>query len=195
MGIEENNVPSPNTGMVELKSSRKQTSSMLTLFTNSPYPRRKAIQDLLREFGYASPSEGRILHATLRAGAYTSIKTKRLKIEVGDKVEIVSPEGEVLGYWDMETLKTSFERKIHELLYVKADCRGQGSSEEFWFNEAWLLKGFSFEGFKELVRNDVVYVDLRIGQYPDGSEHDHGTGFRIRLDKLDLAFEEREKIM
>ncbi|GAH74179.1 unnamed protein product [marine sediment metagenome] len=38
LGIEENNVPGPNAGMIELKSARRNVSSMLTLFTKSPLP-------------------------------------------------------------------------------------------------------------------------------------------------------------
>lgn len=45
----------------------------------------------------------------------------------------------MVGYWDKKTLKKSFERKIPKLLYIKAESRGSGSDEEFWFNEAWLL--------------------------------------------------------
>lgn len=38
LGIAENNIPGPNATMIELKSARKNASSMLTLFTKSPSP-------------------------------------------------------------------------------------------------------------------------------------------------------------
>lgn len=199
LGIEENNVPGPNAKMLELKSGRKGSPSMLTLFTKTPLPRGKAIPQLQQKFGYPSPKNGRnILHATLRATAFTNIKGKRaLTIRANDSVDIVSAIGEVLGYWDNETLEETFKKKLPALLYVKANFRGKGSraGEEFWFNEAWHLTGFSFENFKQLVRDGVICVDLRIGQYPDGRPHDHGTGFRIQPDKLELCFETRDKIM
>ncbi len=81
------------------------------------------------------------------------------------------------------------------MLYVKAEAKGSGSKEEFWFNEAWLLSGFNFTNFLALLRDGIILVDIRIGQYPDGRPHDHGTGFRVFPDKLDLCFEHREKIM
>jgi len=40
LGIKENNIPGPNAAMIELKSARKNVSSMLTLFTKSPLPQR-----------------------------------------------------------------------------------------------------------------------------------------------------------
>ena len=97
--------------------------------------------------------------------------------------------------WDKETLKNSFKRKLPKLLYVKAEARGKSSNEEFLFNEAWLLSGFNFDNFIQLLKEGVILVDIRIGQYPDGRPHDHGTGFRVFPDKLDLCFSHREKIM
>lgn len=197
LGIEENNVPGPNAKMLELKSGRKGSTSMLTLFTKTPLPRGKAIPQLQQKFGYPSPKNGRkILHVTLKATAFTIIKGKRmLRVDANDRVDIVSAKGEVLGYWDNKLLEKTFKEKLPALLYIKANFRGRGFNEEFWFNEAWHLKGFSFEDFKQLVRDGVICVDLRIGQYPDGSSHDHGTGFRIRPDKLELCFGTRDRIM
>ncbi|HRR95408.1 MAG TPA: MvaI/BcnI family restriction endonuclease [Candidatus Ratteibacteria bacterium] len=71
----------------------------------------------------------------------------------------------------------------------------KGSNEEFWFNEAWLLSGFNFDNFLNLLREGTILVDIRIGQYPDGRPHDHGTGFRVSPDKLDLCFLHRETIL
>lgn len=197
LGIEENNVPGPNAKMIELKSARKGSPSMLTLFTKSPLPRRKAISTLVEKFGYPSPKDGRkILHATLRATSFTSIKGRRaLTLRANDRIEIVSVEGETLGYYTNETLEKTFEKKLPALLYVKANTRGRRTAEEFWYNEAWHLKGFSFENFKKLVRDGIICVDLRIGQYSDGRPHDHGTGFRIQPDKLELCFETQERIV
>lgn len=196
LGIKESNIPGPNAEMIELKSARKESSSMLTLFTKSPFPRRKAISALVEKFGYQSRKGRKILHSTLKATSYTNIKgRKALIVGVNDKIEIISVKGELLGYWDIETLKKVFERKLPAILYVKADCKGSGSAEEFWFNEAWFLKGFSFDNFKELIRNGTICVDLRIGQYPNGRAHDHGTAFRILSDKLELAFGERKRIV
>jgi len=39
LGIEENNIPGPDGAMIELKSSRKSATSMMSLFTKSPLPK------------------------------------------------------------------------------------------------------------------------------------------------------------
>jgi hypothetical protein len=198
LGIEENNIPGPNGRMIELKSARKTATSMLTLFTKSPLPRR-ANSILLQKYGYPSSrgNNRKELHTTVNAKSYNTLKGKiGFKIDIKeDRVELVSASREVLGYWNKHTLAKSFERKLPKLLYVKADSRGSGESEEFWFSEAWLLTGFDFPNFVELLKEGQILVDIRIGQYADGRPHDHGTGFRVSPDKLDLCFSHRERVV
>ncbi len=196
--ITENNVPGPNAAMIELKSARKTISSMLTLFTKSPLP-RKANSALLQRFGYESArgNKRKELHTTVNAINYNQLKGEpgfKISIKQG-RVNLINTQNETLGYWDRETLKNSFERKLPKLLYVKAETKGTGPDEKFWFNEAWLLSGFNFDNFLNLLRKGVIFVDIRIGQYPNGRSHDHGTGFRVFPDKLDLCFEHRERVM
>ncbi len=198
LGITENNVPGPNASMIELKSARKNVSSMLTLFTKSPLP-SKANSTLLEKFGYESArgNERKELHTTVSAKEFNTLKGKAgFKIDIKkDRANLITAQKEIVGYWYKKTLKNSFERKIPKLLYVKAETRGTSSNEEFWFNEAWLLSGFDFDNFIRLLKEGTILVDIRIGQYPDGRPHDHGTGFRVFPDKLDLCFSHREKIM
>jgi hypothetical protein len=198
LGITENNVPGPNAAMIELKSARKSVSSMLTLFTKSPLPRR-VNSVLLNRFGYESVAGigGKDLHTTVNAIRHNQLRGEQgFKLEIEeDKVNLIMSQNEVIAYWDKETLRNSFEKKLPKLLYVKADARGYDSREEFWFNEGWLLSGFDFDNFVKLLREGVILVDIRIGQYADGRPHDHGTGFRVSPDKLDLCFAHREKVM
>jgi hypothetical protein len=198
LGITENNVPGPNAAMIELKSARKNVSSMLTLFTKSPLPRR-ANSVLLNRFGYESAAGigGKDLHTTVNAIKHNQLRGEQgFKLEIEeDKVNLITSQNEVIAYWNKETLRNSFEKKLPKLLYVKADARGYDSHEEFWFNEGWLLSGFDFDNFVNLLREGVILVDIRIGQYADGRPHDHGTAFRVLPDKLDLCFAHREKVM
>jgi len=199
LGIKENNIRGPNATVIELKSARKNVLSMLTLFTKSPLP-KKANSVLLKKYGYPSArgNKRRELHTTVNAKEFNKLKGKPgFKIAIKNKrLNLITPkEDEILGYWDKETLKKSFERKLPKLLYVKAEAKGKGSGEEFWFNEAWLLSGFNFDNFLKLLKQGVIFADIRIGQYPDGRTHDHGTAFRVFPDKLDLCFEHREEII
>lgn len=203
LGIEENNVAGPDGETTELKAGRKNAASMLTLFTKSPQP-PKINSVLLNELGYPDKegSTKKVLHTTINANDYNTLKGGTgLKIDVkDDRIEIDSPKLKQNSdvptpFWDKPTLQDRFEKKYIELLYVKADSKGSGSNEEFHFNEAWLMKGFDFENFVKLLQEGTLLVDIRIGQYPDGRPHDHGTGFRIMPDRLDLCFSKREKVL
>lgn len=196
LGIKENNIPGPNGKMIELKSARKTSTSMLTLFTKSPLP-AKANSVLVNLVGYKVKSDRKELHTTLNAKSYNKLKGKiGLKIGVKkNKIVILDSKGKEYGYWDKEALRSSFERKLPKIVYVKAETKGSGKNEEFWFNEAWLLSGFSFVNFVKLLKQGVILVDIRIGQYANGKTHDHGTGFRINPKKLELCFSNRKRIV
>jgi hypothetical protein len=198
LGIEENNIPGPNCAMIELKSARKNARSMLTLFTKSPLP-RKANSELLQKYGYLSSrgNNRKELHTTMNAVSHNTLRGGvGFKIDIrNETINIITAQNESAGYWDKEGLRVSFERKLPTLLYVKAETKGSGPNEEFWFNEVWLLSGFNYNNFLILLREKVILVDIRIGQYTDGRTHDHGTAFRVLPVKLDLCFENRERII
>ncbi|PVX26105.1 MAG: glycosyl hydrolase [Candidatus Bathyarchaeum sp.] len=211
LGITENNIAGPDFSIFELKTGRKDSSSMLTLFTKAPMPNR-VNRKLLEVFGYLQrkrpvdhkqlsltgeeidnsqvPLHEKELHSTV-----DSIKpnSQGLKLVIkGDRLYIGNNK-DVEAYYDNNTLKMCFEKKYHKLIYVLADHKKERGKEYFWFNEAYLLDGFSFERFSELVKEGKLKVDIRIGHYSDGRLHDHGTGFRILPKYLTQCFENIQK--
>lgn len=185
--------------MTELKCGRKQSSAKLTLFTKSPLPRGINAM-LLADYGYQYKS-GKALHTELSTSKFNTLKEKpgfRINIAT-DRVEIVHQrpyKTMPVPYWNQETLRKAFLRKYPDkLLYVKADSKGRGVDTYFHYNEAYLLSGFSFKRFAELLSAGDIVAEIRIGQYPDGRAHDHGTGFRIPPHKLDLCFDDRKQIL
>lgn len=213
LGITENNIAGPDFETYELKSARKDSVSMLTLFTKAPMP-RGANKKLLEVFGYMQrkiprdyrqlslteeeideskiPIEDKELHTTVDAIKPNSVG---LKLEIKDNRLYIGNDQGVEAYYDNNTLKEAFEKKYHKLVYVLADHKKERGKEYFWFSEAYLLGGFSFERFSELVGEGKLKVDIRIGHYPDGRLHDHGTGFRILPKYLPQCFETIERIL
>lgn len=213
LGITENNIAGPDFSIFELKTGRKVSQSMLTLFTKAPMP-NGANRDLLEAFGYLQrkrprdhkqlsltgeeiddsniPLQEKELHSTVDANKPNS---QGLKLEIkGDRLYIGNSKG-VEAYYDNNTLRKCFEKKYHKLIYVLADHKKERGKEYFWFNEAYLLDGFSFERFSELVKEGKLKVDIRIGHYSNGRLHDHGTGFRILPKYLPQCFETIERII
>lgn len=215
LGITENNIAGPDFGIFELKSARKRASSMLTLFTKAPQP-QGANHELLMKCGYPSRKKsnqsklfsyirsketlpqadftpnGYELHITVDSTRENSLG---LKLEIrGNVIHIANKKG-VQAYYEEAYLKEAFLKKYHHsLVYVLADSKKEGGREFFHFNEAQLLSGFNFERFISLIKSEVK-LDIRIGHYPDGRPHDHGTGFRTFPINLPSCFAEVKKIL
>jgi hypothetical protein len=212
LGIVENNIAGPDFDIYELKSARKGSVSMLTLFTKSPQP-KGANQMLLNEFGYKQRSkltttlseENEIvdltivhikekeLHVTLDSIKRNSVG---LKLKISGNVLYLDNEKGIEVFYTEDYLRKAFENKYrHKLAYVLAESiKVRGQSEKFWFNELYILEEFDFLGFSELVKNGIIKLDIRIGHYPDGRSHDHGTGFRIFPKSLPDCFKNVRKI-
>ena len=65
-------------------------------------------------------------------------------------------------------------------MYVTALSRGKGCEEEFFFKSAIAVSNITFDSIMNLFRQDKIVIDIRIGQYPNGRNHDHGSGFRLK---------------
>ncbi len=211
--INENNIAGPDFSVYELKSGRRQSSSMITLFTKTPDP-KGATKELVDHFGYKHrkgssktrqvtlvhvaeesefiPLEDKELHVTVDALRPNSVGLQ-LKF-VGDRLYFKNDKG-VIAYYDRDELEKTFEKKYKSMVYVIADCKSDGKRESFWFNEAYRLDRFGFSTFSKLIKDGLLKVDLRVGHYPDGRVHDHGTGFRILPVHFPKCFEVIECIL
>lgn len=201
LGITENNIDGPDFGDYELKSCRLNSNSMLTMFTKTPQPPR-ANTYLREKYGYSSnayDNDEKVLHSTLSAIRFVPVANTghSLKIHCDyDRISIESECGVENVYWDRESLRRTFEKKYkNKFVYAKALSRGTGASEEFNFVEAYEVKGFNYDAMIELLKVGKIFIDLRIGQYPDGRTHDHGTGFRIRESDQSLLFKVNNRIV
>ena len=90
----------------------------------------------------------------------------------------------------------TFSEKMPALAAVYADTRvNSEEKEEFWFNEAYLLREPIAGNILELIRNDAIIVDIRMHITTGGGVRNHGTGFRINEGFLSLCFGSREKLL
>lgn len=197
LGIKENNIPLHDiAGVAELKAYRKDAKSMLTLFTIEPLPAGGARdKNLLDNFGYSKRDNGRSkeLHSTLSCKKYNS---QGLKLSVEkDKVRVVGRGKRINVYWDIDTLEKKFHDKLPALVYVMASNKIIRGKEFFNFNEAYFFTDFDFESFKKMVKKDYVVVDFRMFYKPNGQVRNHGTGFRVKINKLDDCFKKKIRLI
>lgn len=205
LGIDENNIQGPDFGEYELKSGRNNSNSMLTLITKSP-DGRGANTKLRLKYGYSSSvydNDEKVLHSTLNMLSFTTIADTGHKLKVTaveDKIYIEDEYGITDIAWSTERLEKQLAKKLgNRFVYVKADSRGVGANEEFFFESAYLVEGFSAEKIIDLLKAGSLYIDLRIGQYHQGKNkgktHDHGTGIRIKEKDQGLLFEKVTKLV
>lgn len=195
--IKENNIPLHDIkGVAELKAYRRNAKSMLTLFTLEPLPKGgDRDRMLLDNFGYSKRSNDRSkeLHSTLSCKKYNN---QSLKLSVAeDKIRIQGKSKRLNIYWDIGSVRKKFGDKLPALVYVLADTKKIRSKEYFHFNEAYLLNGFDFELFKKMVKKDQIVVDFRMYYRPNGSVRNHGTGFRVKINKLYNCFRNKVRLI
>ncbi|PIW67786.1 glycosyl hydrolase [bacterium (Candidatus Moisslbacteria) CG12_big_fil_rev_8_21_14_0_65_36_11] len=197
LGIQENNIPLHDiSDVAELKACRKDATSMLTLFTLEPLPKGGDRDRLLLDnFGYSKRDNQRSkeLHSTLSCKRYNN---QGLKFSVEkDKIKVQGKGKRLNIYWAMESVEKKFHDKLPALVYVLADRKIIDNAEYFHFNEAYLLTDFDFELFKKMVKKDEIVVDFRMYYRPNGSVRNHGTGFRVKINKLYRAFKNKKKLI
>lgn len=195
--IKENNIPLHDiAGVAELKAYRRSAKSMLTLFTLEPFPKGgDRDKSLLDDFGYSKRVNGRSkeLHSTLSCKRYNN---QSLKLSVaGDKIRVQGKGKRLNIYWDMESVQKKFGDKLPALVYVLADTKEIRGKEHFHFNEAYLLSGLDFDLFKKMVKKDQIVVDFRMYYRPNGSVRNHGTGFRVKINKLYNCFGDKMRLI
>lgn len=198
LGLTENNLSLPDIGgKVELKAYRKNTDSMLTLFTKEPISNLGRSRDkfLLETFGYKSLAPNKIydFYTTVSATAYNS---QGFKLEViGNQLQLFHNSVPLEIYWPYELLREVFEKKLPSLVVVLADTRGAEFDEQFFYNEAYYLKGFSFEGFMSAIIAGSIKVDFRMHMRSNNTPRNHGTAFRIVKSKLYTCFDLKQRIL
>jgi len=197
LGITENNIALPDFGIMELKSQRAKTMSMMTLFTKKPEGTTNA--EILKKFGYPDPEfpQHKILHQTITNGKKNG-RGFHCKVDEKQGKLLILKNRTVLGYYSLDFLRQKASEKIgNGLILVFAECKKQKGHEYFHFTEAWLLKDIDPKQFLALSK-----YDIRLGVYRSGKNvgkpHDHGSAFRLtRLSEktFPLLFKTQKRIL
>ena len=191
--IKENNLKTPDFGEVELKSQRKNVSNRITMFTFNRAVWKISQKDLIERYGYVD--------STGRSALYCTVNTRPnaqglyLKVEE-NLLRLYHVDGTLIAEWKIEDLVRTFKEKMPALVVVMADTRiNSEEKEEFWFNEAYFLKEPNIDNFIDLLKKDIIIVDVRMHIKKNGAVRNHGTAFRIDERFLYLCFGEKERLI
>ena len=140
LGLAENNIALPDFGVMELKSQRINTVSMLTLFTKSPDGITN--NELRQRFGYPDYEfpKIKILHQTIENG-----KKNRMgfccKINEKQNKLFIMKDNKKVGYYSLEFLRKKAAEKIgNGVFLVLAETKRKKDGEYSHYKEAYILK-------------------------------------------------------
>lgn len=207
LGIEENNLPIPNAAEWELKTQKKGTTSLITLFHMEPSPRAyKFVPEVLlpnfgwshRKAGDTYPQNEMSFRQTIHAMVYSNrgfvvkIDRKSEKIFIDFDAKKIDREAhpnwynrvnknllEPQPYWGFQDLFHKAGTKLHNTFFVRASTKTINKKLHFRYEDIFMLKKLDLNKFIATIENGLIYVD-----FDARTGHNHGTKFRLRQDAL-----------
>ena len=198
LNLTESNLSIPDIGgRIELKATRKNSNSLITLFTFNRSVWHRDKKEIIENYGYLDETNRQSLYSTI---FYAQQNPHNLKLELDKSnhtVHLLHHSGALLATWSIYTIVGKFISKLERLLVVLADSQTNEISggEEFLFNEAYLLENPLPDNFLTAFENSQIAIDLRMHLKTSGVVRNHGTAFRIKeRDIIDL-YADRRKIL
>lgn len=192
--LKENNISLPDFGIMELKSQRANTKSMITLFTKKPEGITN--KEIRKKFGYKDKEFPKIkcLRQTIDGGK----KNRRgfwYKIDKKNNQMLIKKNRLTIGYYSLAFLEQKAEEKIGDgLIFVLADTKKENGKEFFHYKKAYLLKDIDPLKFLSYSK-----YDIRLGVYKTGLKkglpHDHGSAFRLFQKSFSEIFKTRKRLL
>jgi len=197
LDIQENNLPIPDIGgRVEIKTIRKDSQSLITLFTFNKGVWRIKQKDFILKYGYVDEKGRNALKNTV---FYRKAITQGISLEVDESRNTIhlvdKTERKVLATWDVYVIVGKFMSKLSRLLVVLTDRKIRNGKEYFHYNEAFLLTDPSPRSFIQAFKRSLIGIDLRMHLKENGTVRNRGTAFRIREKALIELYENRRKLV
>ena len=205
LGLPENNLPISDTAQWELKTHRKGSSSLLTLFHMEPQPKEYGVVVNLLLPNYGWPDQKRIgelsfrqtIQATRISDRGFGITVDRSKEKVFvffDRSKVDSRHESWLNatinrlcidhldpqpYWTFKELFLKASTKLLNAFFVEAEARRKKGDEFFRLSKLHVLQSLDLNNFVKATESGTILID-----FDARSHHNHGTKFRIRQDSI-----------
>lgn len=175
---------------VEIKTIRKDSQSLITLFTFNKGVWQISQSEIIKTYGYKDEKERLALKNTL---FYKKEIPQNIMIEldeVNNLIQLVDKQTKkVLAIWDIYNIVGKFMSKLGRLLVIFADRKYQNDKEFFYYNEGYILSNPSSRKFIKAFKDSLIGIDLRMHLKENGSVRNRGTGFRIKEKDLIELYE------
>ncbi|WP_197475001.1 MvaI/BcnI family restriction endonuclease [Oleiphilus sp. HI0079] len=201
LGIEANSSKAPDFRGIELKTSRarKQTNKQTTVFSQVPnwsMSNLKGSKDILDKHGRFNPQKERrqLFHeiSCIKPNSYglqlalQDNNDTLAQIYVPDPLNQNKKEKDVI--WMMDKLVERVEEKHKETMWIAAETKGKGASEEFWYKSVTHTTGTDSAVLPILLESGAMTVHYLIRETPTGGAKDQGYLFKLAAKHLPTLF-------
>ncbi len=196
-GVKENNLPIADIGgRVEIKSIRKDSQSLVTLFTFNRGVWHIPQKQLIKKYGYVDSKKRYALKNTV---FYNRPAMQGISLEVDEEKNLINlidnDTYQILATWDVYVIVGKFMTKLSRLLMVLADRKLVDGREFFHYNEAYLLTDPSSRNFIKAFKNSSIGIDIRMHLKENGQVRNRGTAFRIREKDLIELYKHKRRLL
>ena len=197
LGISETNITIPDIGgRIEIKATRKNTNSLITLFTFNRGVWRIKQKDLINKYGYIDAQGRQALYATVSANVHNA---QGFFLAIDNDKHLVllknAKEDETIAEWSTYVIACKFMTKLDRLLLILADSKMVDEKEFFHYNEAYILENPTPEKFLEGFNRNELMIDLRMHLKDYGGVRNHGTAFRISEKNLTDLYTKKRRLI
>ncbi|MCX8056228.1 MAG: MvaI/BcnI family restriction endonuclease [Ignavibacteria bacterium] len=197
LGLKETNISIPDIGgRVEIKSTREDSNSPITLFTFNRGVWKIKQSELINKYGYVDEAGRQALYSTVSKGIpnqqqfYYEVDLKRNLIVLKNKLDDM-----VIAEWSVYVIAGKFMTKLDRLLFILAKSKIINSEEYYHFHKAYLLEKPTPENFLDAFNQGLIFIDIRMHLKSSGGVRNHGTGFRIKEKQLITLYQKKTIIL
>lgn len=196
--LDETNIAIPDIGgRVELKANRRDTSSLITLFTFNRGVWQIPQKEVIEKYGYVDKDNRKALYNTIYVGKQNSQGLTLAINKKDNQVKLTHKQsGETVAIWSIYTIVGKFISKLERAIIVFAQTRkNEEGKEEFYFDEAYFLEHPSPDKFMEAFEKSIIAIDIRMYIKESGAVRNHGTGIRIFEKNIPQLYGERRELI
>ncbi len=197
LGLIETNIAIPDIGgRVELKATRRNVNSLITLFTFNRAVWMIKQKDLILKYGYKDENDRQALYSTV-SNKTPNAQGFFITLDTNKNLIILRNKDSDFHYaeWSTYVLAGKFMTKMDRIIMVIADNKEIDRGEHFHFNEATLLEHPTPEKFLEAFERTEMFLDLRMHLKESGAVRNHGTAFRMTEKNLISLYSKQKKLI
>ena len=205
IGIDENNKSEADYFDYEIKTKNHDSNALVSLFgcTIKSFP--NANTEIREKYGVYDEKhpENKIFNTTIKHSKWNNHRGGySFKLEKNDHLYLRIKEQNNDNTIDNNNYYWNEEEIIKRFNKIKNCCLIEGEIDKknnlVKYTKMIIFRNASIEKFWTLLKSDDIVVDFRIGVYLSGKNkgktHDHGTGFRIKKNKIISLYQDVEEI-